>query len=83
MRLGAFFEVGALNLRGKDVDGDLVNYKNVAETPGVDFTETYVFRASETKDAYVIDFLTGVRLTVLFRLPKKKVCVLCGDYYNY
>ena len=83
LRLGLFFEAGVLNLRGKDVDGDLVNYENVSTSPGVDFKETYVFRASESKDAYVTDFLAGVRLTVLFRLPEKKICVVCGDYYNY
>ena len=83
MRLGVFVEAGVLNLRGNNVDGNLVDYKNVSTAPGVDFTETYVFRASETKDAYVTDLLAGLRFTVLFRLPKKKICVLCGDYYDY
>ncbi len=83
MRIGVFFEAGVLNLRGKAVDGDFVKYTNVDHEPGVDFTENYVFRASETANTYVTDILTGVRLTVSFRIPEEKICVICGDYYNY
>ena len=79
LRVGVFFEAGVLNLRGKRTDGDLVNYSNVETAPGVDFKETYVFRASETQTAYMTDMLAGVRFTVLFRMPEKKICVLCGD----
>ena len=82
LRVGLYYEAGVLSMRRGKTDGDLVNYENVDKWPGVDFTQTYVFRASETKGAYVTDMEVGVRLRLSFGMPEKKNCVICTDNYN-
>lgn len=82
LRLGIYFEAGVLNLRDNKSSGGLVDYTNVDSWPGVDFTQNYVFKATETKDAYVTDMQIGVRLRVVFGIPEKKTCVICTDSYN-
>lgn len=82
LRLGLYYEAGVLNIRGGKSDGGLVSYENVDTWPGVDFTQTYVFRASETEDAYVTDMEVGVRLRVSFGIAEKKKCIICTDNYN-
>ena len=81
LRLGVFAEAGVLNLRNQDGSAGLVEYKNVDTWPGVDFTQTYVFRTAEAKETYLTDVEVGVKLRMLFGMKEKKKCVICADNY--
>ena len=78
-RLGAYAEYGLLNIHKNNILGELVGYRNVDEYPGVDFDLVYVYSSTESRDIRLNDLTVRVRFTLLFRMPSKKICVICND----
>ena len=64
-RLALFADVGVLPIN-KEAQNSLIENGNVMS-------------CRETKDAKFKSFMVGIKFTVLFRLPKKKVCLSCMD----
>lgn len=78
-RLSLFAQYGLLNRYNGTSYGELLSYDNIDTWPGVAFDMNYIYASSaaEINDIKLNELQVGVRFTILFTMPKKKICVIC------
>ena len=76
--VAAFAEIGFLNMHQSNALGTpIVSSEN--PEGGMSFAVNPVYNTTTYKEAVVKNFMAGVKLTVLFELPKPNICVICKE----
>lgn len=78
-RLGVFASYGLLDRYRPADRGPAVSWHNTADAPGFAFDMNHIYASSAAAEPRVAlnDLALGLRFTVLFRLPGRRICVIC------
>lgn len=76
--IALYADYGLLNIHRNVAKGDRLSYEET-ELQGLQFNLTPALLSTELKGAQLHQFSVGIKVTFLFELPQRKICVFCRD----
>lgn len=76
--IALYADYGLLNIHRNATHGNRLSYSET-DSQGLQFNLTPVLLSTELKEAQIHQFGVGIKMTFLFELPQRKICIFCQD----